>query len=79
MDLSVDGSGNKVAHFKLPANVQIKNYVSASMEPFVEKHLSMNKQALRNMIKLEMDGPVGKVPVSHMISKIDDKVAIVCD
>ena len=49
------------------------------MESFVEKHPSSNKQALRNMIKLEMDGPVGKMPVVHMMAKIDDKLAIVCD
>ena len=77
--MSKDGSDNKIAHFKLPANIKIRDNVCASMEPFVEEHPSADKQALRNQIKKEIHGPVGKLPVEHMMSKIEDKVAFICE
>ena len=77
--MSKDGSENKIAHFRLPENVKIRDYVCASMEPFVEEHPSQDKQALRDQIKKEIHGPVGKLPVDHMMSKIDDKLAFVCE
>ena len=68
----------QVKHFKLPADVVIKDHITASMEPFVEDHRSEDKQALRNLIKKEVDGAV-REPVIHMMASIDDKVSLVCE
>ena len=76
--LSTKAEEVQVKHFKLPADVVIKDHITASMEPFVEAHPSEDKQALRNLIKKEVDGAV-REPVIHMMASIDDKVSLVCE
>ena len=46
------------------------------MEPFVKAHPSQDKQALRNLIKSEVDGAV-KQPTTHMMAQVDDALAFV--
>ena len=76
--LSSDGESNEVTNFKLSADIVVLDHLSASMEPFVKAHSSQDKQALRNLIKSEVDGAV-KQPTTHMMAQIDDKLAIMTD
>ena len=49
---------------------------TASMEPFVKAHPSQDKQALRNLIKSEVDGAV-RQPTTHMMAQVDDKLVFI--
>ena len=77
--LSQDGGeSNEVTLFKLPADMVVEDHITASMEPFVQAHRSEDKQALRNLIKSEVDNGAGvKQPTTHMMAQVDDKLAIV--
>ena len=49
--LSQDGEGNEVTNFKLSADIELADHLTASMEPLVKTRPNQDKQALRNFIK----------------------------
>ena len=51
------GEVNTVKEFQLPADIVIKNPISANLDKLIEQHPHEDKEALRQLIKSE-EGPI---------------------